>query len=262
MSPSESPFHLWIAQDDTQTMVALAPLRFSERPMKHEWGSITHLRAFTPVQKGHNVPAAVVFSTLTLIGALGLFVSGVPPLAVFVVAALVLVLCLAAATPSSAPVPELIAPDRAEFPALHHLLHKEEEQKDFSALETLAERAGRALPAVDEIIDPAEGGRLLAQALWEAAEVLSHRQQLRPGIAGWQDRPGARPPDTHVARILAEQRESASKLWHQTEAELQRLRIALELAAIATENAAQEADASEAVRAAYRELAELAGERV
>ncbi|MCW3843709.1 hypothetical protein ONA70_26760 [Micromonospora yasonensis] len=260
MSPSEPPFHLWIATDDSRTVAALAPLKMPRAPIKHEWGSITDLRAVPVPEKSPNLAAIVVLATLTLIGALGLFLSGVPPLAVFVVAALVLGLCLAGAM-SQAPPPKVVAPEQAAFPELHQTLYGKEEREEFLGLVGLAERAGRALPTVEKATDPVEGGRLLAQVLWEATDVLSRRQQLRPQVV-CQQRPASDAlPNSPAAQALAEQREKARALWKETEDELSRIQTALELAVIAAENATHDPAALEVVREAYRELADVYGER-
>ncbi|MFE9203409.1 hypothetical protein [Micromonospora sp. NPDC007230] len=260
MSPSDPPFHLWIAADDTRTIAALAPLKISRTPLKHEWGSITDLRAVPVPQKSHNIAGIIVLATLVLIGAFGLCLSGAPALVIFILAALVLGIGLAATT-SKAPAARVVAPDQKAFPALHHTLDEEEEREDFFDLVESAERAGRALPAVEKVIDPAEGGQLLAQVLWEGADVLSRRQQLRPQLVRQQQWTPTASPSSHAAQALAEQREKVTAQWDQTEAELARIRTALELAAVAAENAAHDPDAIVAVREAYRELADVYGER-
>ncbi|MCW3817866.1 hypothetical protein ONA91_25790 [Micromonospora sp. DR5-3] len=260
MSPSDPPFHLWIAADDTRTVAALAPLKMSRTPLKHEWGSITDLRAVPVPPKSPNIAGIIVLATLVLIGAVGLCLSGAPFLVIFILAALALAIGLAATT-SKAPAARVVAPDQEAFPALHHTLGEDEEREDFFDLVESAERAGRALPAVEEVIDPAEGGQLLAQVLWEAADVLSRRQQLRPQVVRQQQRTPTASPSSHAAQALAEQREKVTALWDQTEAELARIRTALELAAVAAENAAHDPDAIDAVREAYRELADVYGER-
>ncbi|MEU3454702.1 hypothetical protein ABZ671_14015 [Micromonospora sp. NPDC006766] len=261
MSPSAPPFHLWIAADDSTTVVALAPLKISRAPLRYEWGSITDLRAVPVLQRPPNVAGVIVLATLTLIGAWALFLSGMPPLAVFVLAVLVLGLGSAAMMSEAAP-PQVVAPERAAFPALHLTLHTKEERREFLGLVGLAERAGRALPAVAKVIEPAEGGRLIAQALWEAANVLSRRQQLRPRVVRQQQLAPNAPPSSPAAQALAEQRNKAWALWEETEAELARIQTALELAAIAAENVADDPSALITVRETYRELAELYGERI
>ncbi|MEU8261577.1 hypothetical protein AB0C02_13275 [Micromonospora sp. NPDC048999] len=241
-------------------MVALAPLKVSRAPLKQEWGSITDLRAVPVPQKPPNVAGVIVLATLTLIGALALFLSGMPPLAVFVLA--VLVLGLGSATAMTQAVPsQVVAPEQAPYPALHLTLYRQEEREEFRGLVRLAERAGRALPAVERVIEPAEGGRLIAQVLWEAADVLSRRQQVRPRVVR-QQQPGPNAvPNSPAAQALAEQRGKASALWEETEAELSRIQTALELSAIAAENAADDPSALITVREAYLELTDVYGER-
>ncbi|SBT44548.1 hypothetical protein [Micromonospora narathiwatensis] len=259
MSPSEPPFHLWIAADETRTVVALAPLKVSGAPVKHEWGSITDLRAVPVPEKAPNVAGIIVLATLVLIGAFGLCLSGAPFLVIFFLAALVLGIGLAAALSKASP-SQVVAPDQVAFPNLHQTLD-EEEREDFLDLVESAERAGRALPGVERVLDPAEGGELLAQVLWEAADVLSRRQQLRPQVVRQQQPTPTASPTSPAAQALAEQREKARALWEETEVELSRIRTAIELAAVAAENAAHDPSAHDAVREAYRELADVYGER-
>ncbi|MFC8616585.1 hypothetical protein ACFT9M_09235 [Micromonospora purpureochromogenes] len=261
MSPSDHPFHLWIASDATRTVAALAPLKVSGARVKNEWGSITYLRAVPVPQNSPNVAGIIVLATLVVLGAFGLSLNGAPFLVVFILAALVLGLGLAA-TVSNTPPAQVVAPDQAVFPELHHTLERVEEREEFFGLMGLAERAGVALPAVQKVIDPAEGGQLLAQVLWEAADVLGRRQQLRPQVVRQQHQPTRiASPNSHAANLLAEQREKVGALWDQIDAELSRIQTALELAALAAENAAHHPAALDAVREAYRELAEVYGER-
>ncbi|WP_157744517.1 hypothetical protein [Micromonospora viridifaciens] len=232
----------------------------SRAPLKHEWGSITDLRAVPVPHKSSNLAGIIVLAALVLIGAFGLCLSGAPFLVIFFLAALVLGIGLAASL-SKVPPAQVVAPDEAAFPALHRTLHEEKERADFLELIELAERAGRALPAVEGAIDPVEGGELLAQALWEAADVLSRRQQLRPQVVRQQQPTPTVSPSSPAAQALAEQREKAGALWEETEAELARIRTALELAGVAAENAAHDPSALDAVHEAYRELADVYGER-
>lgn len=111
------------------------------------------------------------------------------------------------------------------------------------------------------MIDNLKGAELLAQVLWEASDVLSRRQQLRPQSGRQQQPATAGDASSRVAQALTEQRRRVAALWDETEAELTRIRDALELAAVAAENVAHDSGAGEAVREAYRELADLYGER-
>ncbi len=259
MSPSDKPFHLWIATDDTRTVAAVAPLKVSRASIKREWGSITELRATPVQQKDPNIAGIIVLATLVLIGAFGLFLSGAPFLVIFFLAVLALGVGLARTLPK-APPGEVVAADLAKFPGLHHALDDDERVVFFDLLE-LAERAGRALPTVERVIDPVEGGQLLAQTLWEAADVLSRRRPLRPQVRRQELPALAAVPSSHAASMLAEQREKVRTLWEENEAELARIQVALELAAVAAENAAHDLDAQHAVREAYRELAGISGAR-
>ncbi|RLP89290.1 hypothetical protein EAD89_15165 [Micromonospora sp. BL4] len=261
MSPSTPDFHLWVATDDSRTVVALAPLKISGTPLKHEWGSLTHLQAIPAAQSSSKLGRVIVLCTGVLIGTLLLCLSSAPVLVILILMAMVLGFGLAAIL-SKTPPPHVVAPDETAFPELHHSLNKREEREEFLDLMGLTEQAGRGLPAVDEAIDPAEGGELLAQVLWEAADVLSRRQQLRPQVGRQQNHPArAGSPNSTASRSLAEQRERTRALWEQTEAELARIQTALELAAVSAHNAAHDPNAVEAVREAYNELADIYGER-
>ncbi|MFI6231539.1 hypothetical protein ACIBCR_30010 [Micromonospora echinospora] len=259
MSPSESPFHLWIAMDDTRTVVALAPLKVSRNPARHEWGSITDLRAEPETERSESVPRIIVLSTLVLIGSFGLYLTGAPGPVVFLLA--VLALGVGSASYLYKPPPAtVVTRDEAAFPELHRTLESARERTEFADLLGTAERAGRVLPAVEAAVDPAEGGELLAQVLWEAADVLSRRQQLRPQVSKTQSA-SAGPAASRAAQALEEQRGAAQALWMQTEAELERIQTALELAAVAAENVVHDSGALKAVREAYEELVAVYGNR-
>lgn len=261
MARSEPSYHLWIATDDSRTVVALAPLRVSGSPLRHEWGSITNLRALPPSKSSPNLPAAVLLVAVVALGVVGLCFGGAPVAVTLILAALALlvgsVVTLSKPPPSQVEEP----PDRKRFPELYRTLESTGDREDFLDLVGLAERAGRALPDVAGVIDPGEGGELLAQVLWESAVVLDRRQQLRPQVLHRSsDRTAAADSSaSRVAQSLIEQRERIKASWDKIEAELSRIRTALELAAVAAENAAHDPGASGAVREAYRELADVYG---
>lgn len=73
---------------------------------------------------------------------------------------------------------------------------------------------------------------------------------------------GRHRPDSSTSRAgqsLIEQRERLKASWNQIEAEALRIRTALELAAVAAENAAHDPGVSGAVREAHQELADVYG---
>ncbi|MEU8092145.1 hypothetical protein [Micromonospora chalcea] len=259
MSPSEPTFHLWIAVDESRVMTALTPLKVTRSPRRHKWGSITDLRAVPTAPEPSKVPGVVVLCTIAVLVSAVLCFSGAPLLVILFLVALLLGLGLAGITATKPP-PQIEAPDQAAFPTLHHTLTEAEDREDFLDLVKLAERAGRALPDVDRVMDAAEGGQILAQALWEASDVLSRRQQLRTQIGRRQPGP-AGDSTSSVGKALTEQRQRLTTLWDETEAELTRMRNALELAAVAAENAAHDPGADDAVREAYQELLDIYGER-
>ncbi|WBB76622.1 hypothetical protein O7602_14275 [Micromonospora sp. WMMD1128] len=260
MSPSEPTFHLWVAVDPSRVMTALAPLKVTSSPLRHDWGSITDLRAAPVGPEPSKTPAVIVLCTIALLVSAGLCASGAPLIVTLLLVGLLLALGSAGIT-SKKPPPRVEAPDQAAYPDLHHTLTGGEEREDFLDLVELAERAGRALPEVSNVIDNVEGAELLAQVLWAASDVLSRRQQLRGQVRRQQQAATAGDAGSRVSQALTEQRRRASSLWDETEAELTRIRDALELAAVAAENAAHEPSVGEAVREAYREQADVYGER-
>ncbi|WP_433341627.1 hypothetical protein [Micromonospora sp. CA-111912] len=250
-----------MATDQTRTVVALARLKVSRALLRHEWGSVTDLRAAPVAQSSPNVVGVVVLVVLVVVGALGLCAAGAPLLVVFFLAALALGIGLAVALAKAVP-GEVTAPDLAKFPEIHQTLDAPEERRDFFDLIALAERAGRTLPSLESVIDPSEGGQSLAQALWEGADLLGRRQQLRPQMAtlGRQSTSGSQAA-SRVAESLAEQKANSQRLWNETNQAFARLRTTIELAAVAGENAAYDQQAVGAARESYQELSKLYGQR-
>ncbi|MEU8313747.1 hypothetical protein [Micromonospora sp. NPDC048169] len=246
--------------NESQVTTALTALKVTRSSRRHEWGSITDLRAVPATPEPSKLPGVLVLCTATVIFSAVLFFAGAPlPVVLFLVA--LLLVCGLAAITLTKPPPQIEAPDQAAFPALHRTLTDADDRRDFLDLVELAERAGRALPEVDRVMDAAEGGQILAQALWEASDVLSRRQQLRTQMGRRQPGPAAEDSTSSVGKALAEQRQRVTTLWDETESELTRVRNALELAAVAAENAAHDPGADDAVREAYQELLNIYGER-
>ncbi|MFG1765750.1 hypothetical protein ACGFIH_20610 [Micromonospora parva] len=222
---------------------------------------MTYLQAMPAAQSSSKMGAVIALCTAVLIGTLLLCLSSAPVLVILILMAMVLGFGLLVIL-SKTPPPHVVAPDETAFPDLHHSLDKREEREEFLDLMAVTEQAGRGLPAVEEAIDPVEGGELLAQVLWEAADVLGRRQQLRPQVTRQRKHPArAASPSSTASRSLAEQRERTRTLWEQSEVELARIQTSLELAAVAAHNAADDPNAIEAVREAYNELSDIYGER-
>ncbi|MEV0154247.1 hypothetical protein AB0H57_10970 [Micromonospora sp. NPDC050686] len=259
MSPSNHTFHLWIASDDSRTIVALAPLRVTRRPVKHEWGSITEVNALPPARVSSNIGGLIVLVALVPLCAATLLILGAPPLGILVLAVLVLAAGSASLLMKDPP-SHVVSPDLVEFPDIHRVLDTPEERDDFLDLIELAEQAGRSLPALGAQADLVQAGQSLAEALWEAADVLSRRAQLRPHMDRQLRHPESAANITRSSGYyLAGQREKHRDMWEQVDNELVRVRTALEVAAVAGENAADDRDAMAAAREAYRDLAALYG---
>ncbi|MBW4701229.1 MULTISPECIES: hypothetical protein [unclassified Micromonospora] len=254
MPPSDHPFQVWIATDDTQTVVALAPLKLSGASLRREWGNVTDLRAVPVASAGTNVVGLVVLAALVFLFTLGLCLWQAPIMVIFFLIALTVGIGLTVVLSKPAPA-RVVAPEIAKFPQIHRTIASIESRHAFFGLVELAERAGRTLPALSDVVDPVEGGQSLAEALWVGADVLSRRDHLRPPAPRSQQQPI--PATGRAADALSAQREVARGRWAQVSSELGRLQTALELAAVAGENAEHDQDALVAGQEAYRELAEL-----
>lgn len=258
MSSSDHPFHLWIASDDAQAVVAMLPLKIAGAQLKHEWGSITDLRALRPAPRSRNFGGLIVLALIVVVISAALCLGGAPLMVVLILAALVIGPGSVAFFREESP-GHVVAPDLQKFPEIHRVLDAGEEREDFLDLVELAERAGRSLPALDGLVDAADAGEALAHALWVGADALGRRKQLRSLVDGLKQNNPNRPSATsRAAGYLTEQRKKAKGLWDQANEKLARVQATLEAAAVAGENFIREQELMEAARRGEEALVGLA----
>ena len=202
--PSDHPFQVWIATDDTQTVVALAPLNSPERRSGVSGGT-SPPEAVPVAPAGTNVAGLVVLAALVFLGTLGLCLWRAPLLVIFFLIALTvgvgLTVVLSKPSPARVVAPEIASSRRSTGAS------PRSSRATRSGLVELAERAGRALPALSDVVDPVEAGQSLAEALWVGADVLSRREQLRPPEPRSQPQPIS--TTGRAADALSAQREVA-----------------------------------------------------
>ncbi|MEH1017138.1 hypothetical protein V6U90_29095 [Micromonospora sp. CPCC 206060] len=246
-----------MASDDRRTIAALAPLKLSGMHQWYRWGSISDGQAVAVrpgIGRGSQTALLVV---IVLVPGWLLCAAGVWPLLVATVAVIAIVAGVVVTVRAGLP-GRAIAPDLHRYPEIHRVLDDPDELRDFRQLIGLAERVGRTLPALDGLIEPAEAGENLAQAVWDGAKLHVRRQEIRVVLDDLGDYDEAKLPSTSRAvQNLVSQRERATELWHEVDGELARLTANLEAAAEAGENFIRERDAGEAARRAEDALAKV-----
>ncbi|MGW5667745.1 hypothetical protein [Micromonospora sp. NPDC003776] len=152
-------------------------------------------------------------------------------------------------------------PDLKGFPEIHRVLTTPQEQRSFRALVGLAERVGRTLPALDELVDPNEAGELLAQALWDGAKSLARKQEIR----AVRDELGRH--EDHVSddssrsqRDFVHQRQQAKALWKEVNGDLAKLVAHLTAAAESGEAYIRDRELDDTLQRTEKALAELSAD--
>ncbi|MFF3852206.1 hypothetical protein [Micromonospora sp. NPDC002575] len=244
MSPSDHAFHLWIGRDSQVTAVALTEMRMSGRANVHEWGSITEV---TP---GQHITGSAASKRVTIqlivVAIVSLYVCGLSSAAywwLLLAVDLALVLLAVTAARKAASRSTVVAPDIDIYPDIHRLIATHEERLAFRDLQTLAERIGRTLPALDSLVDPNEAAELVAESLWEGAGVLARRQEIREV----RDDLGRHASDgsfeSKRAHLdLQSQQRRADELWEEANADLARLTSHLTATAEAGERFVRDQD--------------------
>ncbi len=262
MSPSDHPFRLWIASDDEQVVVALCPLRISGEQLKHEWGNLTDLRVLPPLPRSSGADGLPVATLLAVSLGGALCFSGAPPMVALILAGLAALVVYARSLRKDLP-GRVVAPGLKKYPDIHRVLDAPEEREDFLDLVELAERVGQVLPALNGMVDPADSAKALAQALWDGADILNRRKELRSVVEGLKRHDHAGLSEaSRAVQYLAAQRTKASDLLEQVDAELARLAANLEAAAIAGENFSREQELLDAALQAEETLVGLASQEL
>ncbi|MEH0820718.1 MULTISPECIES: hypothetical protein [unclassified Micromonospora] len=259
MASSENYVHLWIASDAKTTAVALTEVGVSGRSRVHEWGSVTDTTPEAPMTREaasrraaqQIMLVAVVFGGLCMAGGgayAGLLISG----------GLVLSLVAIVGSVRAEQPGRVRTPSMRSFPDIHRVLSTPQEQRTFRALVKLAERVGRTLPELDELVEPNEAGELLAQALWDGAKTLARKQDVRAV------RDDLRRHETHASdessrahRDLMHQRQQADALWEEVNGDLAKLVAQLTAAAESGERFIRDQDLDVTLQRTEKALAEL-----
>ncbi|MFE9185347.1 hypothetical protein ACFYMB_18715 [Micromonospora haikouensis] len=244
MSPSDHPFHLWIARDAQVTAVALTEMRMSGRANVREWGSITEV---TP---GKQITGSAASKRVTIqlivVAVVSLYVCGLASAVywwLLLAVDLALVLLAVAAGFKAARRSTVVAPDIDLYPSIHRLLTTHEERLSFRDLQALAERIGRTLPALDGLVDPSDAAELVAESLWEGAAVLARRQEIREVRDELVRHASDGTVETNRARLdLQSQQQRAGDLWEEVNADLARLTSHLMATAAAGERFVRDQD--------------------
>ncbi|MEU8179158.1 hypothetical protein AB0B86_00115 [Micromonospora sp. NPDC049047] len=149
-------------------------------------------------------------------------------------------------------------PNMRSFPDIHRVLTSPQDQRTFRTLVKLAERIGRTLPQLDELVEPNEAGELLAQALWDGAKVLARRQELRALRDDLRrHETDASDESSRAHRDLVHQRQQADELWEEVNDNLATLVAQLTAAAESGETFARDRDLDVTLQRTETALAEL-----
>ncbi|MEU4779374.1 hypothetical protein [Micromonospora sp. NPDC023633] len=259
MTSSENYVHLWIASDAKTTAVALTEVGVSGRARVHEWGSVTDVSPDAPMSREAANRRASQQMILIAVISIGICLAGGAPYAgVIFVAAFVLAAAAIVGAIRAERQGTVRTPDLRKFPDIHRVLTTPQEQRSFRALVTLAERVGRTLPELDELVEPNEAGELLAQALWDGAKNLARKQDIRTV----RDDLRRHEKDTtdnssRAYRDFVHQRQQADELWKEVRSELATLVAQLTAAAEAGERFIRDRDLDETLQRTEKALAEL-----
>jgi hypothetical protein len=251
---------LYVARDAKVTVVCRSRLRMSgAQPVRRDWRGLVEVTAPTlePKPPRPLSDAVVVFLSPLLAGSLtaafapleaGLAVGG----GLFLVASYV------------APVLRRRVLRRRAGQAPHasraevRILSEPSERAAFQQAVQVADRIAGTWPALGTLVDPAQGERLLAEALWEISGVLVRRQELTGVLAGLS-RPdfAAVSPTDQTARELRTQARATKAALTQVEADLGRRAASLRRAEEAGAHFIREQEMRQAIRAAERTLRDV-----
>ncbi|MBG0565746.1 hypothetical protein [Actinoplanes aureus] len=134
------------------------------------------------------------------------------------------------------------------------------ERTAFEGAVAASHRVRATWPALADMIDPVLADRSLTRALDELAEVLVRRQELRrvrAELAAVRD--ADIPADSPARSAAGSQAERADQLWRETEAAASRILRSIDVAARAGESFIRERQVAATARYAERTLARVTG---
>lgn len=285
------PARLYVGADENAFVVSSRPLKLAAgRGLRRRHGSMVEV---VPVEPGGPSLRGVAAPLVAFLAALNLLLTalGLPWALPAAVSAVVLVVIIRALQRANAR-GVLAAPAAGDG----HVLHAWADRETMARCLTVAKRIRRTWPGLRHMIDPAQADPQLARALAGLAGVLARRQEirrLREELAAV--RADGLAADSPAVRALREQRDQVEALWCDVDAEVEqhatrlratavageqlireqqvgrtasdasvavaRLSAGREVAAALTEDAPGRdlADRTEAVIAAYRDLADRYG---
>ena len=241
---------LYVARDGQTTAVSRAPLRMSgAHPVRREWRALAEVTAPALQPKPPRSLSDAVLVALPPVLAGSLTVAFAPVEAGIAVGGAVFF-----AASYLAPALRRRAARGSRRPDVRTLSAPPERATFQRAVDT-ADRIAETWPALAVLIDVPEAEKMLAEALWEIAGVLSRRQELNAVLADLT-RPdfAAVSPADRMTRELRTQLQAAKGALAQVEAELAGREVSLRRAEEAGRHFIREQEMRRAIRAAEESL--------
>ncbi|GAA0813213.1 hypothetical protein [Spirilliplanes yamanashiensis] len=252
MPARRRPARLYVGADRTAVVVTPRPPKLrTGRAVRRRHGAFVEV---VPVPPGGPSLRGIAVPLVTFVGALNLLLVNLGlawylPAAVSVVVLVVVAQALHRAN----------SPGTFAAPADGHLLSHPADRETMTRCVAVAHRIRRTWPALRHMIDPAVADQQLARALADLAAVLSRREEirrLRDELAAVRaDGLGA---DSSAVRALREQRAEVDALWRDADAEVEQHADRLHATALAGERLIREQQVAAAARGAERAVARLA----
>lgn len=257
--PVDPPL-LYIGHDHTMAIVSTAPLTVDRgRADTHRWGRVVEMTPPKPAATGLTAssipPWAIVLLVVSCV--LVLFDLRLCPLPILA-AIVALGVSVYRAEQQRRP-GVIVAPSIEREADQHVLLVSHEERTTLSAAIEQGKRISQTLPALAGMIDEAAAERAVASALFDLAEVLERRQELRASADDLrrQHHHGLPPDSPTVAKLLA-QRERVAQVAAEVDADVARRLAGLEATARAGENFIREREIHQVTSAVDHTLSSLA----
>ncbi len=215
---------LYVAGDSSVTVISRRrPQMAGARTVRRSWDGVVELasQSLAPQERASPAEAAMVLVPPAVLAAV-LLPLGVDPLVAVGSSSVTLLVtaCLGPVVRRHLPRHGAAAPAR---PQQCHLLFDDEERVRFRAALEQADRVAETLPELGGLVDEATGHRMLVEALWDLAGVLSRRQEVRRVLTELeqQDHVDVQSASRAVRDLLA-QRHKARSLLAALDADVER----------------------------------------
>ncbi|MFG1903167.1 hypothetical protein [Micromonospora carbonacea] len=237
MSPSDHPFHLWIATDAETTTVAQCKLRMSGRTNSRRVGRITILSPGEPISPKAAEKRIGFQLLLIAAGASYLCCWGSQIHWGLILAGAVILTAFALSASANAKKPStVVTPSLHLHPDRHRILVAHQDRRSFNDLLILTERIDKTLPALAGLVDSKNAAALVTQSLWEGAGFLVRRQEIRSVRESLGRHEGHSIGAPSRSRLdLRSQQQRADALWDEAKKDLKRLKFHLTATAEAGE---------------------------